>query len=356
MVHKNFKLNGQSFSQEELIEIGYSLIKEGEEHEISIGGFLLDWFNDSIEIIVQTSGSTGIPKQISLKKSQMVNSALATGNFFRLKPGDSALLCLSADFIAGKMMLVRAIVLGLELDIVAPSSNPLLNNSNTYNFCAMVPMQAKNALENLNQIKTLILGGAAVSSSLKQSLEGLITNCFETYGMTETITHIAARNLSNEKSLDEVLFHTLPNIIISTDNRECLVIDAPKISDSTIVTNDIVELIGDNSFKWLGRFDNIINSGGIKLIPEQIEAKLFGFFENRFFVAGIPDKSLGQKLILIVEGERKYDEIIQSIKSLGLLSKYEIPKEVFIAPSFVETKNGKVDRPKTLVLILQKYL
>lgn len=350
-IHPNFKLNRQSFTHEQLIEIGYSLIKEGEAHEIAIGDFLLDWLNHSDKIVVQTSGSTATPKQIAIKKTHMVNSALVTGSFFKLKPGNTALLCLSSDFIAGKMMLVRAIVLGLELDIAATSSNPLLNNTNSYDFGAMVPIQVENSLESLHQIKTLIIGGAPVSNTLKDKLQTIQTNCFETYGMTETITHIAARALNNSKSEGSTCFRILPSIAISKDHRGCLIIDAPKISDTTIVTNDLVELIDDESFEWLGRFDNIINSGGIKLIPEQIEAKLSGLLKNRFLVTGISDENLGQKLVLLVEGEQNHEQIKQLIQSSDVFSKYEIPKEIFSIAHFVETASGKINRLQTIQLI-----
>lgn len=344
-IHPSFKLNGKSFYQEELTEIAYSLIKEGEEHEVVIGDFLLDWLNDSDEVIVKTSGSTGQPKPVSLHKTHMVNSAFATGDFFNLKAGDSALLCLSSGFIAGKMMLVRAMVLGLELDITEPSSNPLTENKKTYDFCAMVPMQVENSIEKLHQIKTLIIGGAPVSNLLKDKLQNISANCFETYGMTETITHVAARPLNYDTS-EENYFEVLPNVSISLDDRHCMVINAPKISNETITTNDLVKLIDNNRFKWLGRHDNIINSGGVKLIPEQIEDKLSGLLENRFFVTGIPDETLGQKLVLVVEGRKNEFEIIKSINSSKVLSRYEIPRKVFVVPEFIETLTGKINRNK----------
>lgn len=347
-----FKLNGVHYSYNELSEIGYSLVKEGEPFEVPIGDFLLDWISDSLTMEVLTSGSTGKPKKIVLKKEHMVNSARATGDYLNLNRGDKALLCLPCSSIAGKMMLVRAMVLGMELDYVKPSSNPLTNSKKVYDFSAMVPLQAENSIEQLSQIKTLLIGGAAISFSLKEKLNSISIEIFETYGMTETITHIAVKRVENENvgsSAAETHFETLPSITVSKDNRDCLVIDAPNISDRKVVTNDIVEVIDETKFKWLGRYDSIINSGGIKLIPEQIEKKLSQIVKSRFFVAGIPDESLGQKLVLLIEGENvSKTELLQKIRALNTLTKYETPKEIHLLSLFIETESGKIDRSKTI--------
>ncbi|UII76033.1 AMP-binding protein [Flagellimonas sp. HMM57] len=350
-IHPDFKLNGVSCSRAELSEIGYSLIKEGQTFENSIGDFLLDWISDTPTVDVFTSGSTGKPKKITLKKEHMVNSASATAEYLGLTAGDRSLLCLSCSSIAGKMMLVRAMVLGLELDYVEPSSAPLAFTHKPYDFVALVPLQAEKSISQLSQIDTIIIGGAPISTSLRKALEQSASAVFETYGMTETITHIAMKKIGNDQvgsSTVKTYFKTLPNISVSQDARNCLVINAPKISDSKIVTNDIVELMDDSNFKWLGRYDSVINSGGIKLIPEQIEAKLEHMVNCRFFVMGIPDEMLGQKLILILEGEdNDISRLHQKIKTLKELDKFEIPKEIHTVPSFIETKSGKVDRIKT---------
>ncbi|WP_422351327.1 AMP-binding protein [Flagellimonas sp.] len=387
-IHPSFKLNGIHYAFDELLEVGYSLIKEGAPFEKSIGDFLVEWAMETATVVVQTSGSTGIPKDIGLKKEHMVNSALATGSYFNLLPGNTALLCLPCSSIAGKMMLVRAMVLGLELDYVEPSSTPLSGIGKTYDFSAMVPLQVEKSLVHLNQIKTLIIGGAPVSFGLKEKLQTVSTMCYETYGMTETITHVAVRAIQNGKWKTENSkvsvraqsrtnrsgqnpnlkiqdsnnptvsssavenqqsnFSALPNITFSQDKRGCLVIDAPKISDEPVVTNDLVELINETQFLWLGRYDSIINSGGVKLIPEQIEQKLASLIASRFFVAGIPDKTLGQKLVLVIEGEETDNsKLLQEIKSLKVLDKYEIPKGIHYLSKFIETPSGKVDRLKT---------
>lgn len=337
-VHNKFKLNGFNLDREDLCRIAYSFIKEGEDFEKPVGDFLLDWFDGRDYIEMQTSGTTGQPKLITVSKQAMVQSALATGDFFDLQPGNSALHCLPVKFVAGKMMLVRAMILGLDLEFVAPSSHPLRNNEIDYDFVAMVPLQAQNSLAELKKVKKLIVGGAAVNKTLEKQLLKLPTHVFETYGMTETITHIAARKLG------EKAFTVLPEVTISYDDRNCLVIHAPRISEDVIKTNDIVELLNENQFVFLGRMDNVINSGGIKLIPEQIEEKLSGKIQQRFFIASKPDSELGEKVVLVIEGDKTDlpDDLYNE------LDKYEKPKEVIFISKFKETNSGKIMRKETL--------
>ncbi|WP_340063037.1 AMP-binding protein [Ascidiimonas aurantiaca] len=358
-IHLRFRWNGYYFDRDGLKEVAYSLVKEGAPYEQSIGDFMMDWLDNKEYLDVKTSGSTGIPKTVRIWKQHMVHSALATGDFFDISVGDSALHCLPAEFIAGKMMLVRALILGLEIDLIPPSASPLSEIIKEYDFSAMIPLQVENSLDKLEQIKTLIVGGAPVGHELKTELNTKTTKIFETYGMTETVTHIAARPL-NEAALKTKGkakgFVTMPHVQISTDERECLVVDAPDISENTVVTNDIVKILSENEFEWLGRYDYIINSGGIKLIPEQIESKLDPFIESRFFVTGIPDTALGSKMIMIVEGTTKNEtELLEVIKESNVLSKYEVPKEIHFIPHFTETENGKVVRTATLDKIKTKH-
>ena len=344
-IHPEFSLSGFSFKTNSLKEFAYDFLKEGQPHEMEIGSFLLEWLSQDDFIKVNTSGSTGNPKSILLKKRHMVNSALATGNYFHLNSGDTALLCLPTEFIAGKMMLVRAMVLGLKLEFVKPVTNPLTLTSRRFDFAAMVPLQLQNSIEQIEIIKKLIIGGAPVSKDLKVAIEGKQTQVFETYGMTETITHIAVKGINTEPYN---VFETLPFVSVSQDDRGCLVIDAPKISNSKIITNDLVELINENQFNWLGRYDSVINSGGVKLIPEQIELELEQLITKPFFVAGLPDEKLGQKLILLVEGEVDENQLITLIKEESKLTKFQIPKRVICVSNFKRTENGKLNRTKTL--------
>ncbi|WP_317124797.1 AMP-binding protein [Aureibaculum luteum] len=318
----------------------------------SITTFLEDWFDESKTVNVQTSGSTGTPKSIKLKKEYMVNSAIATGTFFDLRENTTALLCLSTDYIAGKMMLVRALTLGWHLDVIEASSSPLQQIDRTYDFCAMVPLQVHHSLEYLDKVKKLIIGGGAVDNNLFENLQSVSTEIFATYGMTETITHIAVKRLNNPSlqgvALKSSNYETLDKVTISKNSRGCLEIEAPEISDEIITTNDLVEIITKNEFKWLGRADNVINSGGIKLIPEQIEEKLAKIIHQRFFVAGVPDDILGEKLILIIECEKKENKVIDQITTLRYLTKFEVPKEVYFIDNFIFTETKKINRKATL--------
>jgi len=349
-LHPSFAIHGKVLSLNDLIELSYSFIKEGEQFEKHIGEFILDWIDDSPSISVQTSGSTGTPKTIVIKKEYMVNSALATGKYFNLLSKSTALLCLPATYIAGKMMLVRAMVLGLDLHIISPSSNLLEGISRNFDFGAMVPLQVDNSIPNLHKIKNLIIGGAPISTALRKELKNVSNASYETYGMTETITHIAVKPLNN--SVDEnIPFSILPDVTITMDDRDCLVINAPKVSDNIIVTNDVVELISPTEFKWLGRFDNIINSGGIKLNPEQIESKLSNILEQAFFIDSVFDAKLGEQLLLVVEGSVNVESLLKDIKETNVLSKYEIPRQIRTVTVFVRTKSGKVKRKETMTLL-----
>lgn len=348
-IHTNFKLNGTNFSTHK------ELLIFVHKYASSSYSFLLNWFNDSHYIVVNTSGSTGIPKSIELKKEHMINSALATGAHFNLSANTSALLCLSTEFIAGKMMFVRALVLGWHIDIIEPNSDPLNGITKTYDFCAMAPIQLQNSLKKLDLVKKVIVGGAKVPNNLLEKLKGLKTEVFATYGMTETITHIAVKKLNhiNQSELDSMShYELLSNIKIAKDDRGCLVIDAPNISDHQIITNDLVTLISESEFKWLGRYDNIINSGGIKLSPELIEDKLENLLKQRFFVAGVLDVVLGEKLIILIEGKED-SSIYNKLRDSDLLNKFEIPKSIYFLNNFIETSTKKIQRIETLDLIFK---
>lgn len=350
--HPDFKLNKLHFSNAELTDVAYSYIKEGEAYEASIGSFLLDWLNDKDYVTVQTSGSTGTPKEIRLKKESMISSAIATGKFFELPENTTALHCMPCKYIAGKMMLVRAMVLGWQIDLVLPKANPLDHVFKTYDFCAMTPFQLDNSLSRLHLIKKLIVGGGAISQNLKNLVQEIETRIFETYGMTETITHIAARLINPGKEVEKPIpFSIMPNISITTDEHNCLVIDAPFISDEKIVTNDVVEILGNKKFIWKGRYDNVINSGGIKLHPEEVETKLEKIIAQRFFVGSLPDDALGERLVLFVESsfsEEALENLEYEIGKYNLLEKYEIPKKIYFVEKFEETPNGKIHRVNTI--------
>ncbi len=337
--HKDFKLNGVSFdSKDALLKYTHTLSEE-------VQYFLREWFSESEAIFIKTSGSTGKPKQIALRKQHMINSAKITGDFFELGRGIEALLCLPAEYIAGKMMLVRSMCLGWNLDIVPPSSKPLTGIDKSYDFSAMIPLQLQNSLKEIHSVKKLIVGGGAVDGGLEDKIQTVSTQIYATYGMTETCTHIAVKKLNHAKWN---YFKSLKGVHVSKDERQCLVIHAPNISSEKIVTNDVVDIISDNEFHWMGRYDNVINSGGVKLHPEEIEKKIEPYIKSRFFVAGVQDDTLGERLVLVVEGETtKISETV-----FRDLAKYEIPKNIYFIDQFEETETKKIQRKKTIHNIL----
>jgi len=320
--------------------------------------FILEWLNESPTIEAQTSGTTGTPKKILLEKNKMIASALKTGAYFNLKKNDKALLCLSPNYIAGKIMIVRAFVLGLDLRIVEPRGNPLKDASfEEIDFAAMVPLQVMNSFQNdstkllFRKIKKTIIGGGVVSKTLHEILQKEKNNFYATYGMTETVTHIAIKKLNGASANDN--YETLENVAIKKDKRGCLVIDAPDVTHGEVVTNDLVNIISPNQFQWLGRHDNIINSGGVKIIPEKVERTLSKFLNQRFFISSQPDELLGNRIILIIKGsifsQKEKEDLSTFMKNN--LSKFSVPKEVFFIEKFIETDSGKIKRTETLNLL-----
>ena len=357
-IHPDFKLNGTYFDKESLISFSKTLGAKESGLEQELGSFLQAWFSDKEYIEVHTSGSTGKPKLIKLKKHHMVNSAMATGTYFKMSASSKALLCLPFGTIAAKMMLVRAMILGWHLDTDTPSSSPLKDVTSSYDFCAMVPLQLRNSLKHLHKVRTLIVGGARLAFDLVDAVRTLSVSIYETFGMTETCSHIAVKKISDHSGKDSVefddYFETLPGVTISKDQRGCLVINAPQIADQQIITNDLVEISTDTNFKWLGRLDNVVNSGGIKLIPEAIESKLARELSGRFIITSVPDDDLGEKLVLVLEGEADLGVLKDKLTSLTNLGNYEMPRGIYTLARFPETHSGKPDRKQISELIRNK--
>ena len=340
-----------------------SLFPENEFEEKVIS-FLEDWFSHSETVSVQTSGSTGIPKVFEIEKKRMLNSAKMTCDFLGLKKGDTALLCLPVQYISGKMMLVRAIERKLKVIISVPSSAPEI--SENVEFCAMTPLQVQNSLDKIHFIKNLIIGGAAVSETLKNEISTTLqfsnspTRIYETYGMSETLSHIALKQIS---PVQENYFTILNDVEISVDERNCLKIFAPKLNPEILQTNDIVELMhfdsaqGDKKqFKFLGRFDNVINSGGVKIFAEELENLVKKHIDRDLVFLGKPDETLGEKLVLVIEGKDastslSMTEIKSKIYNLEFPSKFHIPKEILFLEKFPRAENGKVLRKEILKII-----
>lgn len=349
---QTFHIRGITYSEKELVRLCYSSINDAsvKEWEKECFQFIFEWFSPGLEIIVQTSGSTGKPKKISLKKKYMMASALATLNFFDLKPKDTAVLCLPVKYIAGKMMIVRALVGGLDLYLVEPTSAPAIDFPKKVQFCAMVAnqvftlLQSDNGIKSLNSIKQLIIGGSFVPKKLEQAIQVIETAVWQTYGMTETITHIALRKI-NQAETDEY-YSPLPGVQVHLSDDGCLVINAEQIGIKNLLTNDLAEVDQNGKFKIFGRADHVIISGGIKLFPEKIEEKLGSWIENAFYISSLPDDTLGSKLILYIEDKGRLKMQIYQLweKVESLLSEYEIPKEIIFCEKFSLTGSGKIIR------------
>lgn len=352
---RELTINGILYSEEELVNhCNSQLLISDFQWEHDVYSFILEWLDLNESIQAKTSGSTGEPKVISLSKERMINSAQLTGEYFKFESGQTALLCLSTNFIAGKMMIVRAFLWRLNLILVKPNGHPFEHLQLKIDFAAMVPLQVINCLKegvNFHLISNLLIGGGAVDSYLEKALQELPSKCFSSYGMTETVSHVAIKPLNGEKKSD--FYEGVGNVTFFLDEKSCMQIDAPAILSEPVCTNDIVSLIDKKRFIWLGRYDNIINSGGLKLNPEQIEAKLKDSISDPFFIAGLADQRLGQKLVLVIEKDKQSPFYISNLlrKTKSLLTKYEQARDVIFISKFKRTKNGKLQREATLSLL-----
>lgn len=316
------------------------------EFEKKVIFFVEEWQSDSKTVKVQTSGSTGVPKVFDIEKEKMLNSAQMTCDFLKLKKGNTALLCLPIEYISGKMMVVRSFERKLNLIVADPSLKPLENLYQEIDFCAMTPLQVENSLDKIHFIKNLIIGGAAVSESLKKKITQTLklspseTKIYETYGMSETLSHIALKDIYPNP--DEY-FTVFENIDISKDERSCLKIIAPKLNSEILQTNDLVDIKNKDQFKFLGRIDNVINSGGAKIFPEQLETLIKKEITNEAVFLGIEDESLGQQLILVIEGSEN-ENLKSQISNLTFEKSFHKPKKIIFIEKIPRTPNGKVNR------------
>ena len=321
---------------------------------MSLEEFLSEWNNDSLFVHVQTSGSTGAPKPMLAEKRRMLVSARITNDFLGLREGDAALLCMSLDYIAGKMMVVRSIERGLKLITVEPSGHPL-NHSQLatddcqIDFAAMVPLQVYNTLQvpeerkRLLQIRHLIIGGGAIDEALGAELKNFPNAVWSTYGMTETLSHIALRRLSGPEASD--LYIPFPSVKVSLSDDGCLVIDAPEVCPGRLVTNDIAE-ISPQGFRILGRKDNVICSGGIKIQIEEVESRLRPFFRVPYLISKRPDPKFGEVSVLLTEGS--IDEARQICERI--LPKYYLPRHYLHVDRIPLTETGKPARQQAALL------
>ena len=338
MQHNDFKHTGLSFTPDSIID----------EDIIS---FWDDFSDATGTVACYTSGSTGTPKKLAVEKSAMLYSAGNTVNFFGLDKDSRGLHCLPSKYIAGRMMLVRAHVSGMTLHAVEPSLNPLKTiKKESFDFAAFTPSQVLEILsdektsELFSRIKYVIIGGAAIESEMEKRLLPFPNSIYATYGMTETVSHIALRKLG-EPSYRKISNQTH----IGVDDENCLWIKDGNLTNERLQTNDVVDLLDEERFIWLGRRDFVINSGGVKLHPEQIENKI-STLENwsalNLFITKTADEKFGERPLLVLEQSHKVnlDELTQ------VLSKLEMPKEVVFVPRFIYTESGKLNRMETIKL------
>ncbi len=308
--------------------------------------FLADWFNESPYITVHTSGSTGTPKEFTVRKEQMIQSAILTCSFLNLRKGDNALLCMPLQYIAGKMVVVRALVAGLTLILRTPSGHPLADVEVSLRFAAMIPLQVFNTLqvpeerERLCQTEIVIVGGGAINKELEDEIRQLPNEIYSTYGMTETLSHIALRKLNGPDASSA--YTPFSSVKLCLSPEKTLVIQAPQVCDDTLVTNDLAEIHPDGTFTILGRKDNTINTGGIKVQIESIEETLRLIISVTFAITAIPHPGLGEAIVLLVEKTTDTDSLPDRIASL--LPKYQQPKYIRQVDAIPLTGSGKTDR------------
>ena len=322
--------------------------------------FIEQWNDDSDVIEVHTSGSTGKPKRLLVEKQRMVNSARITCDFLGLKEGDTALLCMPLDYIAGKMVVVRSLVRGLRLIDVTPSSHSLKDISAHLDFAAMVPLQVYSSLqvpeeaELLKSIRHLIIGGGAIDESLESRLRSFPNAVWSTYGMTETLSHIALRRISGKDA--SLWYSPFDGVDVELSSDGCLEIYAPQVNPERLKTNDIAELRtlldGKKQFRILGRKDNVIDSGGIKIQTEEVERLLRPHLSCGFIITKMPDARLGEAVILLIESDN-VDSALSICRSV--LPKHWVPRHILSVAHIPLTETGKPARAEAAAMALMHY-
>lgn len=319
--------------------------------QLELFRFLEDWFSDSPEITIHTSGSTGKPKPMSVKKKYLIQSAEQTCSYLDLKPLDKILLCMSLHFIAGKMMVVRAIVAGLDLYLVEPSGRPLEHIDQPFRFASMVPLQIYNTLEHsiererLQKIEILLIGGAAIDPDLEMRLTDFPQAVFASYGMAETVSHIALRRVNGPTASN--LFSPLPSVKVCLSEEQTLQIHAPMVSSQIVQTNDLAEVFPDGRFRIVGRKDNVVITGGLKVQVETLEALIGQIIKVPFAITSQPDPKFGEILILVVE------QAIDKHLLTDQIPTYQLPKKVLQINVLPRTESGKINRAELKQMVAE---
>lgn len=352
------KINHKIYQDDALKEWCEDILSEPDlkEWKKELCNLILDWIGPNDHIVTQTSGSTGTPKKISILKSQMIYSAQTTCDYLRLKPDDTALLCIPARFIGGKMMIVRAFVSGFNLITVPPSANPFAEINQEVDFVALTPLQCYHSMSKLKAFppRRIIIGGGEVSKQLEKHLDEIPSEVYSTYGMTETSSHIAMRKLTGSNRSEN--FHVLGSTTVDTDHRGCLRISNSKLLHEKLTTNDLVEIVNKKEFRWLGRWDHVINSGGVKLIAEDLEKKIAHLLPFKMLYIPVADPVFGEIPVLALEKEQltetEKEKLFMQIKSI--VDKFAVPKNMIAVSGFPHTGSGKPDRNKLKEIVLEK--
>ncbi len=335
-------IHGKTFSKEDFKEKRSSEFFSSEALT-DVYDFLHEWFDDNDFVWVKTSGSTGKPKPFQAEKQRMMQSAAMTCSFLGLEKGDKALLCMKMGYIAGKMMVVRALIAALDLVVIPVDGNPLRHINQHIDFAAFVPLQIYNSLQNedekqkLASIKQVIIGGGTVDQNTEIALKTFPNSIYSTYGMTETLSHIAMRKLSGTEASD--YYTLLKDVKATVSKRGTLTIDAPLVAESVLETNDLVEFLPTNQFKVIGRIDNVINSGGLKIQIEEIENMLYPHLGDTFAITSMPDAKFGEIVVLVTT--QQIDKAV-----LEELPHYYRPKKIVLVETIPLTETGKIDRKK----------
>lgn len=315
--------------------------------------FIFEWLSKKKYWNIKTSGSTGDPKAIVLNRKLMKYSASQTIEILKIPKGSNSLLSINANFVGGKMMLVRALENQMNIIVQKPSTQSLRpeNLHHRIDFAAFVPLQINTFLNDklqcsaLNRIEKVIIGGASLSNNAINAIQGFNTTFWQTYGMTETYSHVALRQLNGSDRSE--YFSAVGDVLFSTDEKNRLQISGTITGNQILQTNDIVNLRNEKCFEWTGRYDHVINSGGMKLSPEKLENRLYLHFSDlldnkNFFIGSLPDNNLGEKLVLYVEGEIDKEKLLAQMREK--FHKYEVPKQIITLDEFDYTLTGKVNR------------
>ncbi|GEO06909.1 O-succinylbenzoic acid--CoA ligase [Adhaeribacter aerolatus] len=364
----HLELNGKKFYYEEIAAYSFRNSIPINGYEAKVLEFCRNWLNGQQEFVVHTSGSTGPPKNITLTRTQMEASARRTIAFLQLQAGDRVLVSLNVEAISGMMMVVRGLVADLHLTIIEPIGNPLAFSKpeQPFDFISLVPYQLQTIISEspakkliLDMAKAILVGGAPVTSELAEAVKTVKAPVYHSYGMTETVSHIALRRLNGPEP--ELFYKAFPDIKLSLDERGCLTIKGDITNNQTIVTNDLVTLHDAHTFEWLGRADNTINTGGYKVQLEKVEVALAQILIKlnigcRSFVTAVPEVKLGSKLVAVLEGKTLPEEIENNIKKelAHFLHKYELPKQYLYTKNFKSTASGKTDKAATLQQLQQQ--